>query len=40
MLMVMKLFLYGLKINDSRKIAHGLKHKHGRCVVGAFDIFS
>ena len=30
-------FNYGEKMNDIRKIAHVLKHFHGRCVVGAFE---
>ena len=38
MLMVAKQFFYdGENMNDIGKIAHVLKHSHGRCVNGAFD---
>ena len=30
-------FLNVMAMNDIGKRAHGLKHSHGRCVVGAFD---
>ena len=29
-------FLNGMTMNEIGKIAHFLKHSHGRCVVGAF----
>ena len=30
-------FYYGEKMNDIGKIAHVMKHSHGRYLVGAFD---
>ena len=30
-------FYDGENMNDIEKIAHVLKHSHGRCVIGAFD---
>ena len=37
MLTVMAQYFNGRNMNDMSKIAHGIKHSHGRCVVGAFD---
>ena len=35
--MLVKQFFYGETLNDVGKIAHVLKHSHGRCVIGSFD---
>ena len=32
-----KIYYYEEKMNNIEKIAHVLKHSHGRCVVGPFD---